>query len=272
MPGPRRAVRVGVRLVRMEMTEHAPGTPSWVDLGSPDIDGSVAFYEALLGWTATEPGPVEETGGYRMFELRGRPVAGVGPQQAPGPPYWTTYFTVASADDTAAAVHDAGGTVMVEPMEILTAGRMAVCADSAGAPFSVWEPREHIGAGIVNEPSSICWNELYTRDADEAAAFYGEVLGLRLATSDAGTAFELDGRPVAGLVLMDDTERYPDGVPAHWIVYFAVADCDAALARAEELGALDTGDPTDSRYGRYAMVTDPQGAIFSVITLSDATG
>jgi predicted enzyme related to lactoylglutathione lyase len=261
------------RTVRdVEMTAYEPGTPSWVDLGVADIDAAVSFYEQLFGWKATDPGPVEETGGYRMFQIDGKPVAGIGPQQQPGAPFWTTYFSVASADETATAVHDAGGQVFVEPMDVLTAGRMAVAADSSGAAFSIWEPREHIGAVLVNEPGTLCWNELYTRDPSGSLTFYSEVFGLGSRSAD-GAHFELlrGSSTVAGVVFMDQ-DSFPPEVPSHWIAYFAVDDCDAALATAERLGALEVGEPADAPVGRYAMVTDPQGAIFSVIALSSPGG
>ena len=247
------------------MTAYEHGVPCWVDLGSHDIEASVDFYSGLFGWTATPPS--EETGGYRMFQLGERIVAGIGPQQSPGPPSWTTYFAVTSCDDVAASVRDAGGTVMLDPFDVFEAGRMAVCADSQGAAFSLWEGRSLPGSQLVNEPGAFCWNELYTRDPSNSLTFYAEVLGLGSMMTDAYTELLLDGRSVAGMVYMDQ-DRFPPEVPSHWITYVAVADCDAALARAEELGAVDVGEPVDAPVGRYGMVTDPQGAIISVIALA----
>lgn len=247
------------------MTAYEHGVPCWVDLGTPDVDASVAFYSGLFGWTATSS--AYDAGGYRMFVLGDKVVAGVGPQQAPGPPSWTTYFSVSSCDDVAGAVRDAGGTVMLDPLDVFDAGRMAVCADSQGAAFSLWEGRSLPGAQLVNEPGAFCWNELYTRDPSNSLTFYAEVLGLGSMMTDAYTELLLDGRSVAGMVYMDH-DRFPPEVPSHWITYVAVDDCDAALARAEELGAVDVGDPVDAPVGRYGMVTDPQGAIVSVIALA----
>ena len=115
------------------MATYANGTPSWVDLGSPDIDASARFYGDLFGWTTTEPGPVEETGGYRMAQIDGKNVAGLGPAQEGQPTVWTTYFAVDDADKTVELVTASGGMVFVEPMDVMDAGRMAICADSAGA-------------------------------------------------------------------------------------------------------------------------------------------
>src|SRR5947209_20301893 len=166
----------------MERNEYAPGTPSWIDLGSPDLDGSAAFYGGLFGWTCLEAGPPEETGGYRMFFYKDKPVAGLGPQQSPGPPYWTTYVSVASADDTVAKAKAAGGTVFVEPMDVLDVGRMAIFADPTGAVIAIWQPGTHVGSGWVNEANTLCWNELSTRDLPTATAFYEAVFGWKANT------------------------------------------------------------------------------------------
>jgi predicted enzyme related to lactoylglutathione lyase len=254
----------------MERESYAPGTPSWVDLGSPDMDGSVAFYGGLFGWTATEPGPVEETGGYRMFEYKGRMVAGLGPQQAPGPPYWTTYVSVASADETTAKATAAGGMVFVEPMDVLDVGRMAIFADPTGAVVAVWEPRAHPGAGLVNEPNTLCWNELSTRDVPAAKAFYTEVFGWGVKEAEGYDEWLVDGASVGGM--METPSMVPAEVPAHWLVYFAVDDTDAAVATAQELGATLVFGPVDVEPGRIATVLDPQGATFAVITMKAGLG
>src|SRR3954471_13961740 len=145
------------------MPDYPPGTPSWVELSSPDTDASAAFYRELMGWTATEPGAVEETGGYRMFEQGGKTVAGLmGHMQEGQPTFWATYISVADADETAEKVKAAGGSVMVEPMDVMDLGRMAVYSDPAGAVFGVWQPKAFAGADLVNEPNALCWNEVLT--------------------------------------------------------------------------------------------------------------
>jgi predicted enzyme related to lactoylglutathione lyase len=248
------------------MPEYAPGTPSWVELSSPDTDASAAFYEALLGWSATEPGPVEQTGGYRMFQQDGLNVAGLmGHMQEGQPTAWSTYISVADADETARAVAAAGGSVVVEPMDVMDIGRMAFFADPAGAVFGIWQPRTFAGADLVNEPNSLCWNEVLTRDADAGRAFYPAVFGWAAGrpafegAPESYTVWELDGRPVGGMMKMTD-EHFPADVPSHWEVCFAVADCDATLARARELGATVTLEAMDMPIGRFAGVIDPQGA------------
>lgn len=254
----------------MERDSYAPGTPSWVDLGAPDIDGAAAFYGGLFGWEATETGPVEETGGYRMFELRGRPVAGLGPQQAPGPPYWTTYVTVADADATTALAKEAGGMVFVEPMDVLDVGRMAIFADPTGAVIAVWQPGTHPGAGIVNEPNSLCWNELSTRDVPAATAFYTKVFGWGVKTNEGYSEWQVGGESVGGM--LETPEMVPAEVPAHWLVYFAVDDLDASVAKAVELGGTHVFGPMDTPAGAFSSLLDPYGAMFAVIKLTDDHG
>ena len=258
-----------------EISEYAPGTPSWVDLASPDPDASARFYGGLFGWTATDPGPVEETGGYRMLQRDDRDVAGLGPTQAPDQPaIWTTYVSTDDADAVTAKVQAAGGRVVMEPLDVLGAGRMAVFADAGGAVISVWQAQTHIGAGVVNEPGSLCWNELATREIEAAKRFYAAVFGWTADTNAFGdtsyTEWKLGDRTVGGMIQMND--EWPAEVPAHWMVYFAVEDIDAATKKVEELGGRISVPPTDTPAGRFSVVNDPHGAVFSIIRLADGRG
>ncbi len=254
------------------MTEHdsfANGTPSWVDLGAPDPDAAAAFYGALFGWDVAAPtGDDDETGAYRMCTLKGRPVAGIGPSQvADAPPWWTTYVTVADADATAKAVEEAGGATLVEPSDVADLGRMAAFTDPLGAAFSVWQPKQHHGAGLVNEHGALTWNELTVRDVEPAVPFYGAVFGWTAEQNDMGggmryTTFKRadDDRAIAGATPM------AGDVPAHWVVYFAVDDCDATSAKATELGARQVSPSMDiPDVGRFAILTGPQGEVFAII-------
>ena len=256
----------------MEVTSYAPGTPSWVDLGTSDAVAGAAFYSALFGWEINEGPP--EAGGYRMCMLNGHPVAGMGPQMnADMPPYWTTYVSVVDADAATTAVTDAGGQVLLPPMDVLDVGRMAIFMDPTGAAISAWQPRAHIGAGLVNEPGTLCWNELATRDTDAAEAFYAAVFGWGANKSDMGafmyTEYTVDGRGIAGMMPMG--EEFPPEVPPHWLVYFAVADCDASAALVTELGGQIHVPPSDiPMVGRFALCQDPQGAMFSLMALDPA--
>jgi predicted enzyme related to lactoylglutathione lyase len=263
-----------VRGVRMP--EYAPGTPSWVELSSPDAEASAAFYRQLMGWGATEPGPVPETGGYRMFQQDGQSVAGlIGHMQEGQPTVWATYVSVADADETAEKVKAAAGSVVVEPMDVMDMGRMAYFADPTGAVFGVWQPKAFAGADLVNKPNSLCWNEVLTRDAETARAFYRAVFGWVAGrpsfegAPESYVVWERDGDPVAGMMQMTD-EQFPAEVPPHWSVCFAVADCDATVAKAGELGATITFEPTDMPIGRFAGMIDPQGASFAVMHYAPA--
>ncbi len=254
-----------------EPTTYAHGVPSWVDVGC-DVEKAVVFYGELFAWDYEASGDPAETGGYGMFRQSGHDVAGIGPQQTPGPPFWSTYVTVDDVDAIAAKVTEAGGEVVMDPMDVLDAGRMAICQDPGGAFFSVWAPGEHVGAGLVNEPVSLSWNELNTRDLEGAKAFYGAVFGWACDTQDMGggmtyTEVKLDGNPVAGM--MDMTGRVPDEVPPHWLVYFAVDDTDAIAERANQLGGAVMVPPTDIPPGRFAVIGDDQGAFFAVIRLNE---
>lgn len=256
-----------------ERNGYTPGTPGWVDIGT-DVEAAKAFYAPLFGWSAQDAGPVEETGGYGFFLKDGRLVAGYGPQQAPGPPFWTTYVIVSDADDVAKKVEQAGGTVVLAAVDVMTAGRMAVFQDPQGAYISVWQPGDHQGAQLVNEPGALAWNELQTRDPEGSKAFYTAVFGWEQHTHAEGpmpyTEFKVGGASIAGMLPMPP--MIPKEVPPHWLVYFAVDDTDAAVAKAGELGGVVRMPPMDVPVGRFSVLADPQGATFAVIRLSEQAG
>ncbi len=258
------------------LPEYPPGTPCWVDLSTSDPGASAGFYRDLFGWVthAAEPG------GYTFFAAAGTPpgqaagrvVAGLMP--GPGGAAWNTYVSVTDADATAALVTAAGGQVLAPPMEIAGQGCMAMFRDDQGASIAAWQPHAFRGASLVNDPGCFCWTELACRDTGAAAAFYGQVFGWTAETSELGpmtyTEWRLGGRAVGGMVHLDD--NWPEGIASHWMVYFAVADCDAVAAQATELGGQVSVPPTDAPPGRLAVITDPQGATFSVIRLAANNG
>jgi predicted enzyme related to lactoylglutathione lyase len=247
----------------------APGVPSWVDLSTPDVEASKRFYSALFGWqadTMSDPG----AGGYTMFRLGDKQVAGAGPAQDPQqPPAWTTYVSVEDADAVAARVGEAGGTVLMPPMDVMEAGRMAIFQDPTGAVIAVWQPRQHPGGEVFNVPGAVSWNELSTRDTAAAIDFYSRVFGWDHQThgegAEAYTEWKLGGRSIGGMMAM--RPEVPAMVPAHWLVYFAVEDCDATVERTKELGGQVMVPPMDIPQGRFAVLADPQGATFAVIGL-----
>jgi predicted enzyme related to lactoylglutathione lyase len=255
-----------------DVDQYAPGTPSWTDVSAPDLDAAAAFYGGLFGWDAEETGTVEETGGYRMFTLRGRHVAGLGPTREGGPPpLWTTYISVADAAAACAAATAAGGTVFMEPFDVMGSGRMAVLADPQGAMFCVWQPITHPGARIVNEPGAVVWNELATRETEPEIAFYEAVFGWTHETAPMGgteyTTWKRDGEMVAGMIRMN--EQWPAEIPAHWMVYVAVADVEASCARLTELGGTISVPATEIEIGTFAVVADPNQAFFSMIQMKN---
>jgi predicted enzyme related to lactoylglutathione lyase len=254
----------------MEVDSYPNGVPSWVDVSSSDIGKARSFYADLFGWDIEEGPP--EAGGYSIAHLRGRTVAGLGPQMNPGPPAWTMYINVDSADDTAAAITTNGGQVFMAPMDVMDVGRMVIAADPTGAVFGLWQPNQHKGAGIVNEPNSFSWGELATNDVAAAKTFYTAVFSWKHDTygdENAGgyTESKLGDRSVAGI--MARPPGMPAGAPNSWAVYFSVEDTDKAVARVSELGGSTLAPPMDIEPGRFAVVSDPTGAIFDVMTLKD---
>lgn len=250
------------------MPAYAPGTPSWIELSSSDTDAAAKFYGELMGWSVTEGSA--ETGGYRMFQQDGKNVGGLmGHMQEGQPTAWATYVSVVDAEETAAKVKAAGGTVVVEPMDVTDLGRMAFFSDPTGAVFGIWEPKAFTGADLVNEPGSLCWNEVLTRDAEADKRFYPAVFGWATGrpsfegAPESYTVWELSGRPVGGMMQMGD--EFPAEVPPHWEVCFAVADCDDTVAKARALGATVTTETMDMPIGRFAGFLDPQGASFTVM-------
>jgi uncharacterized protein len=255
-----------------ERTSYEPGTPCWIDLATPDQDAAAEFYRALFGWSVEEDENAEQTGGYRVATLRDKAIGGVmKPMQEGQPPAWSTYICVEDADATAAKAREAGGTVAVEPMDVLDYGRMAFLVDPAGAFIGLWQPGRNLGAGLVNEPGALSWNELNTRDTAAAKEFYGAVFGWGFEDNEfeggTYTSLKVGDRPVGGM--LDMTGRVPDGVPSHWQVYFAVEDTDATVAKATELGGSLMFGPIDIEAGRFAILADPFGASFAAIALSE---
>jgi uncharacterized protein len=261
-----------------ERTSYDPGTPSWVDLGTPDVEASVTFYGPLFGWDHEDAGAHDEAMGYGFFRKNGKHVAGVGPLQDPQqPPAWTSYVTVEDVDATSELVGPAGGQVIMSPTDLPSdSGRMAIYADSVGSVICGYQPKSHIGAQLVNEPGALSWNEHASRDPEKAQGFYGQVFGWHFHPMENPRAeYWLFHPPssenfVGGMIRIDDS--WPEGVPSHWAVYFAVEDADATAAKAKDLGGQHHMETFDTPAGRVAIITDPHGAAFNVIALNPDFG
>jgi uncharacterized protein len=271
-----------------ERDGYIPGVPCWVDTSQPDPKAAVDFYRGIFGWEFEDVMPPESEGRYFMARLRGGDVAAVGsiPEGAPQMATWNTYIWVDSADDTVSKVREAGGGVLMDPFDVMDAGRMAFVTDREGAAFCVWQAKQNKGAQIVNEPGSLSFNGLATRDIEAAKSFYGSVFGwTTLAVGGGAEMWTLPGygdhleRDNPDLRKMVAETGGPPGfedvaasinpipddqpdTPAHWSVTFAVEDADATAARATELGGTLVVPPLDAPWVRMTVINDPQGATF----------
>lgn len=244
-----------------EMTRYEHGVPSWVDIATPDPKAALGFYAALFGWEGEDMG--EEAGHYTIVTKSGKQVAAISPAQDPGPPRWTTYVNVDDADAVAAKVAEAGGEVVVPPMDVFTAGRMAIFTDTTGAALAVWQPADHIGAQLVNEEGAFIWSELTTSDLAKSKAFYSAVFGWEWGGSDEYAEAKVSDRTIGGV--MPRRPEIPPEVPDNWLVYFGTGDVDSDAEKATALGATVVFGPIDiPDAGRFAVLMDPQGAAFAI--------
>ena len=262
---------------------YIPGVPCWIDTTQPDPESAAAFYGELFGWETENVSPAGAPP-YYMARMRGLDVAGIGAQWEGGPPAatWNTYVWVTDADETADKVRAAGGKVIMEPGDVSDAGRTAVFADTEGTLFSVWQAKRHRGAGIVNEPGSLNFNDLYTHDLEAARAFYGAVFGWETLDIGGGYGWAL---PAYGEFLEQRTpgmrenmramgapDRFEEVVasvradedqPPQWGVTFGVDDADEIAKRADKLGGWVIVPPFDAPWVRLTVISDPQGATFT---------
>lgn len=247
-----------------------PGRFCWVELGTSDQAGAKAFYSGLFGWTPDDR-PMGPDLVYTTLKHSGRDAGalyGLQPDQAGVPPHWMIYVAVASADEAAKKAAGLGAKTIMAPFDVMDFGRMAVFEDPTGARFSVWEARTHKGMTVVDEPGAFCWGELLTKDPAKAEPFYRGLFGWGTKGDPKGgyTEWTHGGQSIGGM--MPITAEWGD-VPSHWGVYFQVNDCDATVAKAKGIGAKTMLEPKDlPGTGRFAMLRDPQGAEFSVVTLT----
>jgi uncharacterized protein len=246
-----------------ERTSYTPGTFSWVDLQTDDLDGARRFYGALFGWSY-EDVPIGDGAVYSMARVQGHNVAGLGERQDESmPPHWNCYVTVADADASAARARELGANLLAEPFDVFDAGRMAAFADPQGAVLSVWQAKENIGAGLVNAPGALSWNDLLSPDVEASAAFYRDLFGWQVTEVEGSDgqywSITNGGRLNGGMMPLP-----PGGHPA-WNLYFACEDVDATIAQAGEHGAETVMGPIEVPNGsRFAILRDPSNAVFSI--------
>lgn len=252
--------------------EHAPGSFCWAELATADGPGAKKFYSELFGWE-TDDLPIGPDMVYTMLNLDGKAAGALyqkGEEMKDVPPHWMSYINVTSADEIAAKAKSLGATVVMEPFDVFDAGRMAVITDPTGATFSIWQAGKHTGFGVSGKPNSVCWNELMTTDTDKAADFYSKLFGWSANTHGGPmpyTEFK-NGETHAGGMMQIGPHMGP--VPPHWGIYFAVEDCDATAQKATSLGAQPIVPPMDiEKVGRFSTISDPQGAVFSIIKLAE---
>ena len=247
-----------------------PGSFCWPELATSDQKAGTAFYTKLFGWSQkdNDMGPA---GVYSIFQMRGRDVAAAASQrpeekQHGVPPHWNTYISVANADAAVKRAQELGARVMAPAFDVMDAGRMAVLADPTGAVFQVWQANKHVGTRIQGENGALCWSELYTHDMKAAESFYKQFFGWTTKTGGTPpyTEFHLNGRGIGGMMAIQPEWGK---MPPNWVPYFMVADCDASAAKATSLGGNVGVKPSDiPNVGRFAMVADPQGAMFAIFT------
>jgi uncharacterized protein len=258
-----------------EMSSYTPGTFCWIELGTTDTKAGKQFYIGLFGWGVNEV-PMGPDQVYTIFQINGKDVAAMYQQdveqQSQGiPPHWLSYISVANVDETAKKVKSLGGQILTEPFDVFQLGRMAPVQDPQGAAFALWQPGQHIGARLVNQLGTLCWNELATTDAAKARDFYTELFGWKAEVAEMGdgpyTLFLVGDRQNGGMMQM--TEAWGN-IPPHWMVYFAVEDCDRSVQKVTELGGKILMGPMEAGdIGRFATIQDPQGAVFSIIKLNN---
>jgi len=244
------------------------GVPSWTDLVTPDVEGAKVFYGQLFGWEYTQ----QESGGmpYTMAYRNGLAAAGIGdlPEQSQMPTVWSTYFAVDDLDHSVTKINEAGGSIMMDPMDITDAGRMAFALDPTGAVFGIWQTGNHFGAAIVNEHGALNWNELRSSDLDKALPFYEAVFGHTFETAQTPTgpytAISAGDRAVAGAMPKPKPE-----IPDSWGVYFAIDNAKEAVDTVTSNGGqLDYYPMEIPNIGTITGVSDPYGAHFTVIQLA----
>lgn len=248
------------------VTSHLPGTFCWIELGTSDPAGAKTFYTQLFGWTVNET-PMGEGESYSIFQKNGADAAAMykqGKEQEGVPPNWLSYVSVSDADAATEKAKSLGAAVLNGPFDVGDHGRMTMLLDPQGAAFAVWQPKSSIGIGVRDEAGTLCWNELQAREVEVARTFYAALFGWSMKVSPDYTELAAGDQAIGGIM----TSQAPPEAPSYWAPYFAVSDCDASAAKATSLGAAICVPPMDiPNVGRFAVMADPQGALFNIIQL-----
>ncbi len=249
-----------------EFTKHEPGTFSWTDLSTSDLDAAISLYTELFGWDVAKE-DLPDGSVYAMFRVNGKDVAAVSAlreEEKGVPPHWNVYVTVEDAEQTAKQAEAAGGAIVAPAFDVMEYGRMAVIADPTGAIFCLWEPKANIGAQLLGEPGAMSWTELMTNDTDKAGAFYAELFGYALTPfgpDGSYTVFKKGETQIAGMM-----KAPMEGMPPAWGVYFTSDDVDTVAKKVKAAGGQVYMGPEDmGEVGRISVLADPQGAAFGVI-------
>lgn len=260
------------------MGTYPHGLFSYADIGSGDLAAGERFYSKLFGWEIRRS-PVGPDRCQTWLLLDGEVVAGLreeSPERRASreglevPPMWQPYVTVDGIDSIVDLALRLGGSVVEEPAEVGSRGRAAMVADPEGATVGVWQEIESPGATVHNLPGAITWNELATRDVDGAMDFYARLLGWKFESEDEPMPYHtimVGQRATGGVIEMN--EDWPDSIPAHWMVYFGSFDVDSSVVSVESLGGTVSVPPTDIPRGRFAVVHDDQGGLFSLLSLRE---
>ncbi|GAA4308988.1 VOC family protein [Streptomyces venetus] len=256
------------------MAVQPEGTPCWADAMFNDLEGAKNFYGDVLGWTFAEASA--EYGNYTQAYANGKAVAAVVPPMPgqEGQSQWCLYFASDDTAATAARIRDSGGEVLMEPMQVGEFGTMCLARDPSGVVFGVWQAGTHEGFESTAEPGAYTWAEVFTREPEKSDAFFPAVFSYRQRDMEDGEmdfrVYDLGERTVLGRMRM--TEEFPPEVQPYINVYFGVEDCDEAAAKATKLGGVLRFGPMTTPFGRFAALSDPQGANFSVIDTTTTEG
>lgn len=233
----------------------------WYDLMTTDAAKSEAFYCGLFGWKIERVpmGPFT----YLMIVTEAGPMGGIMEEKAIPGSHWMPYCAVPNVDAYTKRCQELGGSVCVPPTDIPGTGRFAVVGDPTGGTFSLYTGLPESAGFDPNLPvqGAVCWNELLSTDDAAAQRFYSALLGWKEQPKDMGPmgtyrVQELNGVQAGGIM-----KQPQPGAPSFWMVYFLVADLNAATAKARQLGATVLCESMPiPEVGMFSLITDPAGA------------